>query len=162
MEFLNKFKLKNTIVAQQSGKAVHINEVPDPVFSDKVLGDGIAIIPSENKVVAPISGTIVQIADTMHAFCIESDDGLEVLVHLGLDTVKLKGKGFKCHVKTGQHVQTGDTVMDMDIEFIKNEGYNVITPCIITNMDKIKKITVITGTAELGKTGVIKYEIWFF
>ena len=81
-------KKDSKIVAQQTGKVVPITEVPDPVFSDKVLGDGIAIIPTSNTVVAPVSGTIAQVAHTFHAVGIEADDGTEVLVHLGIDTVK--------------------------------------------------------------------------
>jgi glucose-specific phosphotransferase system IIA component len=150
---------KKVIVAPQTGRIISVGEIPDPVFSGKVLGDGIGIIPSESKVLAPVSGTVVQIADTLHAICIQSDDGLEVLIHLGLNTVSLKGKGFKCHVKSGQHVSTGDLLMDMDIGFIQNEGLNVVTPCIITNMDIVKKLSTVSGSAVAGKTAVMEYNL---
>lgn len=159
MGLFQKKIASHLIVAQQTGKIIPLTEVPDPVFSGKVLGDGIGIIPAENKVVAPISGTIVQIADTLHAICIEGDDGLEVLVHLGLETVKLKGKGFTCHVKTGQHVLAGDLIMEMDIQQIQQAGLNVVTPCVISNMDKVQKFTIFSGNTEAGETAIMEYEL---
>lgn len=156
--FRNK-KRKHIVLAPQTGEAIPITKVPDPVFSGKVLGDGIGIIPSENKVVAPVDGTVVQVAETLHAVCMQGDDGAEIIIHLGIDTVKLKGKGFTCHVKDGQHVSAGDLLMDMDIGFIKSAGYDVTTPCIITNMDKVKNISMESGNTEAGKTTVIEYDI---
>jgi len=156
--FQNK-KNKNVVLAPQTGKIIPITEVPDPVFSGKVLGDGIGIVPSDSKVVAPVDGTVVQVADTLHAVCMQGDNGAEIIIHLGIDTVKLKGKGFTCHVKSGQHVSAGDLLMDMDIRFIKNAGYDVTTPCIITNMDKVKNISAEVGNAEAGKTVILKYDI---
>ena len=132
--------------------------MPDSVFSGKVLGDGVGIIPSENEVLAPVSGTVVQVADTLHAVCLESDDGLEVLIHLGLDTVKLKGKGFTCHVKAGQHVSAGDLLMEMDLTQIGQAGYNAVTPCIVTNLDQVKRLSMFSGDAVAGKTVVMEYE----
>ena len=159
MRFFQNKKDKNVVLAPQTGKIIPIAEVPDPVFSGKVLGDGAGIVPSDNKVVAPVDGTVVQIADTLHAVCIQGDSGAEIIIHLGIDTVNLKGKGFTCHVKSGQHVSAGDLLMDMDIGFIKNAGYDVTTPCIITNMDKVKNISAAVGNAEAGKTVILKYDI---
>lgn len=149
---------KKTIVAPQTGRIIPVDEIPDPAFSKKVLGDGIGMIPSENKVLAPVSGTVVQVADTLHAVCIESDDGLEILIHLGLDTVELKGEGFTCHVKAGQHVSAGDLLMYMDLEQIGQAGYNVVTPCIITNLDHVKNLSMASGEAVAGKTVVMEYD----
>ena len=156
--FRNK-KCKHIVLAPQTGKIIPITEVPDKVFSGKVLGDGVGIVPVGNKVVAPVDGTVVQVAETLHAVCMQGDDGAEIIIHLGIDTVELKGKGFTCHVESGQHVSAGDLLMDMDISFIKSAGYNVITPCIITNMDKIKNISMKSGNAEAGITTVIEYNI---
>jgi glucose-specific phosphotransferase system IIA component len=159
MSFFHKSKESGKVIlAPQTGKIVPLSEVPDPVFSGKVLGDGAAILPAENKVFAPISGTIVQVADTLHAVCIESEDGLDILLHLGLDTVKLKGKGFRCHVRSGQHVAAGDLLMEMDLDYIQRAGYPVVTPCIITNLDAVKKVSAASGDAVAGKTILIKYE----
>lgn len=146
------------ILAQQSGKAIPITEVPDPVFSGKVLGDGVGIVPSNGEVVAPVSGTIAQVAHTKHAIGIESDDGLEILVHLGIDTVKLEGEGFTCHVEVGQHVNAGDKLMDMDLDFIQSKGLSTISPCIITNLDAVKSVEMLPGDVKAGETPVMSYK----
>lgn len=149
---------KRDILAQQTGRAVAITNVPDPVFAEKILGDGIAIIPNSNEVLSPISGTIVQIAHTFHAIGIEGDDGIEVLVHLGIDTVKLNGDGFTCYVEVGQHVSAGDKLMDMDIETIEAKGYKTISPCILTNMDSAKNIDFQLGDVKGGQSVVMTYK----
>ena len=154
MQLFSKDK-KNVVLAQQTGEAVVITDVPDPVFAGKVLGDGIAIIPSSNEVFSPVSGTIAQIAHTLHAIGIESEDGMEVLVHLGIDTVKLNGEGFTCYVEVGQHIVAGDKLMEMDIQFIESKGYNTISPCIITNLNDTKSLKFETGPVIGGKTVVI-------
>ncbi len=146
------------IVAQQSGKAISIEEVPDPVFSGKVLGDGVGIVPSSGEVLSPVSGTVAQVAHTMHALGIESDDGLEILVHLGIDTVKLNGEGFTCHVEVGQHVNAGDKLMDMDLDFIQSKGLSTISPCIITNLDAVKNLEIFAGSVTAGETPVMSYK----
>lgn len=146
------------ILAPQSGKAVAITEVPDPVFSGKVLGDGVGIQPTSGEVLAPVSGTVVQVAHTLHAVGLESDDGLEVLVHLGIDTVKLKGEGFTCYVTEGQHVNAGDKLMDMDLALIEGKGFSTISPCIITNLDAAKNLAVIPGDVVAGETAVMTYQ----
>ncbi|MFR9189673.1 MAG: PTS glucose transporter subunit IIA [Anaerotruncus massiliensis (ex Togo et al. 2019)] len=110
------------IAAPLTGKVIPVTEVPDPVFAEKVLGDGIAVDPTEGTVYSPVDGTIFQIAHTFHAMGIESDDGLEILVHLGIDTVKLEGKGFQSFVEVGQKVKKGDKIMEMDISFIREQG----------------------------------------
>lgn len=140
-----------------TGKAVALSEVEDPVFSEKILGDGIAVIPTQKEVLSPVGGTVVQIAETLHAVGIQGDDGVEILVHLGMDTVSLKGKGFTCLVKEGQHVSAGETIMEMDLDFIRGRGLSVTTPCIITNMDQIKELKVGTGSVTAGKSPVMEY-----
>jgi sugar PTS system EIIA component len=157
MRLFNR-KDKQKIIAQQSGKAVPITEVPDPVFSEKILGDGVGIIPSNGEVFAPVSGKIAQVANTRHAIGIESDDGLEVLIHLGIDTVKLEGQGFTCYVEVGQHVSAGDKLMDMDLDFIKSKGLNTISPCIITNMDAVKNLEMLIGEVTAGESTVMTYK----
>jgi PTS system glucose-specific IIA component len=157
MQLFSKDK-KNVVCAHQSGIAVAIEEVPDAVFFNKVLGDGIAIIPNSNTVFSPVSGTVAQIAHTLHAIGIEGDDGTEVLVHLGIDTVKLNGEGFTCHVAVGQHVAAGDQLMEMDIHFIEQKGYQTISPCIITNSDYIKNLEFETGAVIGGETVVMTYK----
>ncbi|GKH47234.1 MULTISPECIES: PTS sugar transporter subunit IIA [Anaerotruncus] len=146
------------IAAPLTGKVIPVTEVPDPVFAEKVLGDGIAVDPTEGTVYSPVDGTIFQIAHTFHAMGIESDDGLEILVHLGIDTVKLEGKGFQSFVEVGQKVKKGDKIMEMDIGFIREQGLSPMSPCIITNLDAIKSMTACPGPAEGGRTAAITYK----
>ena len=146
------------IAAPLTGKVIPVTEVPDPVFAEKVLGDGIAVDPTEGTVYSPVDGTIFQIAHTFHAMGIESDAGLEILVHLGIDTVKLEGKGFQSFVEVGQKVKKGDKIMEMDIGFIREQGLSPMSPCIITNLDAIKSMTACPGPAEGGRTAAITYK----
>lgn len=122
---------KISVTAPISGKIIPITEVPDSVFSEKVLGDGIAIIPSDGKIYSPINGVVSSVAETLHAYGFTSDDGLDVLVHFGLETVNLKGEGFKSYVKDGDRVSVGDLVAEVDIELLKSKGINIITPVLI-------------------------------
>ncbi|HAH78873.1 MAG TPA: hypothetical protein DCL64_05080 [Ruminococcaceae bacterium] len=156
MNLFGKKKIK--ILAPVDGRAVPIAETPDKVFSEKVLGDGVTMLPENGEIVAPVAGTVATIANTRHAVCIEGDEGAEVLIHLGIDTVKLGGKGFTCLVKAGEHVRAGQKLMDMDLDFIRGRGYNTASPCILTNPNQVKKLTFRTGDAEAGKTAVMEYE----
>ena len=156
------FKKKNKdlkIFATQDGTVVNLDNVPDEVFSQKMLGDGIAIMPKCNEVYSPVNGTIVQVTDTLHAYAIQSDDGLDVLVHIGINTVELKGEGFKAMVKEGDHVKTGDIIAVADLDFIKSKGYELYTPTVITNMDAVKDLSSNEGEAKAGKTAVITYSL---
>ena len=146
------------IAAPLTGKVIPVTEVPDPVFAEKVLGDGIAVDPTEGTVYSPVDGPLFQIAHTFHAMGIESDDGLEILVHLGIDPVKLEGKGFQSFVEVGQKVKKGDKIMEMDIGFIREQGLSPMSPCIITNLAAIKSRTACPGPAEGGRTAAITYK----
>lgn len=105
-----KEKSPSVVYAPLTGKAVLLDQVPDPVFSGKVLGDGIAIIPEDGRIVSPVDGQIESVAETGHAYGFSTEDGLELLVHVGLETVSLKGECFKVHVKEGDQVKKGDLV----------------------------------------------------
>lgn len=123
------------ICAPVSGKLVSIKEVSDPTFSEEVLGKGVAIIPSGGQVCAPADGEVSTIFPTGHAAAITTADGAEILIHVGLDTVKLDGKHFTIHAKEGQKVSKGDLLLEADIEQIRAEGYDIITPVVICNSD---------------------------
>ncbi|MCY1713558.1 PTS sugar transporter subunit IIA [Caproiciproducens galactitolivorans] len=151
-------KKKYEILAPLTGKAIPIEETPDSVFSGKVLGDGVTILPESGEVIAPADGTVVNIAHSYHALCIEGDDGADILIHLGINTVELNGKGFTCHVKQGDHVQAGQKLMDVDLEFIKGNGYSIASPCIVTNLENMKNLFPKTGGTKAGETVVIQYE----
>lgn len=124
------------IYAPLNGKVVPLAEVPDPVFSEKMMGDGVAIIPNEGKVVSPIEGKIVHVADTKHAVGLEGADGTELLIHVGLETVALKGEGFQVSVSTGDKVSVGDELIEFDLDFIKNNVKSIVTPVVITNANQ--------------------------
>ena len=126
---------KQTIVSPADGDVVNLSEVPDQVFSEKMAGDGIALTPRSNTFVAPISGVVSKIFSTNHAYSIKAKNGLEVLVHIGLDTVALKGEGFKRLVEEGTTVTTGKPIISADLEYIQAQGKNIITP-IVLNHDK--------------------------
>jgi glucose-specific phosphotransferase system IIA component len=138
-------KKKESLLPAMAGEVVNIEKVPDQVFSQKMLGDGYAIIPTSGTVVAPVSGVIVQIFPTNHAFGIVSESGLEVLVHIGIDTVELKGEGFKRLVEVDQTVKAGTPIIEIDLEFVKARAKSMITPVVITNKEKVKSITVNHG-----------------
>ncbi|MFZ2539120.1 MAG: PTS glucose transporter subunit IIA [Oscillospiraceae bacterium] len=159
LDFLKKKEKKaGEIFATQNGTAVELAEVPDPVFAEKMLGDGIAIIPTDNLILCPVNGTIIDVIDTLHAYCIESDDGLDILVHIGINTVELKGEGFTSLVKVNDKVKVGDKLAIADLEFIKSKGYEIYTPIIITNSDVLKEANHLTGKVEQGKTVVFTYQ----
>lgn len=155
------FNFKNEehkfFVSPQKGKAVSIREIPDEVFSEKILGDGVGIIPQEDIIVSPVDGKIVQIADTKHALCITSDDGIDVMIHVGVDTVGLKGEGFECNVSVGQHVKAGEKIGSADIKFIKEKGYPLHTAVLVTNMASVGEFIPIYGDVEAGVTKIVEY-----
>lgn len=133
-----------TIYSPIKGNAVELEKVGDGVFSSGMLGQGIAIEPSQGRAVAPVAGTISMVFETKHAIGITSDNGVEILIHIGLDTVQLNGKYYTTHVNTGDHVKAGDLLVEFDMENIKSEGYQVITPIIITNSTDYKQIKPVT------------------
>lgn len=134
-----------TVVSPLQGKTVPLSKVNDAVFSQKVLGDGVAVQPTEGKVCAPVDGVISSLFDTCHAVGLESDDGLELLIHVGIDTVNLQGRHFKAHVKTGDRVKKGDVLITFDLEAIQNEGYDTITPVLVSNSDDFSAVEAVTG-----------------
>ncbi len=145
---LQFFKKRIIIGAPASGKIVDLSDVNDPVFSGKAVGDGCAVIPENNLICSPCNGKIVQIIDTNHAFCVLSDDGLEVLVHIGLDTVKLKGAGFKRLKEEGMRVKTGDSIMEVNLRYLQSQNKEIITPVLITNMDKVNSMQIHRGSVR--------------
>lgn len=138
-------KKGESLLPVMAGEVVDIEKVPDLVFSQKMLGDGYAIVPTSGVVIAPISGVIVQIFPTNHAFGILTESGLEILVHIGIDTVELKGEGFKRLVEVDQVVKAGTPIIEIDLEFVKSHAKSVITPVVITNKEKVKSIKVNHG-----------------
>ena len=135
---------KIQILAPATGTVKDITEVPDKTFADKVLGDGAAIIPEEGKIYAPADGTVVNIMDTKHGIMFLTSQGVELLIHIGLETVNLKGKYFTSHTENGAQVKAGDLLVEFDLDAIKKEGYNPVTPIVVTNGDNyIRSVNMI-------------------
>ncbi len=143
------------IVSPLNGTAAALEQVPDPVFSEKVLGDGCAVIPTDGKIYAPVDGEISSIAETQHAYGFTGDNGLEILVHFGLETVALKGEGFTSHVKVGDRVKAGDLVAEADIAFLKSKGINLITPVLICDGADDLDMFVDEGQVRAGSSVLI-------
>ncbi|MEN0642344.1 beta-glucoside-specific PTS transporter subunit IIABC [Alkalicoccobacillus gibsonii] len=140
-----------TILNPIKGQIVPLTKVPDQVFASGAMGRGVGIVPSEGRAVAPVSGTVTTLFQTKHAIGITSDDGMEILIHIGIDTVKLNGEHFKAHVSQGDQINKGDLLVEFDIEKIKGEGFSTITPIIITNSSdyEVFECTSETNVEEL-------------
>lgn len=139
-----------TVVAPVAGEAVAMTSVADPVFASEAMGKGTAIEPTEGKVFAPVSGTITVLADTGHAVGLLSDDGAEILIHIGIDTVNLKGEPFTAHVQNGQRVKAGDLLMDVDLAAIDAAGLKSTTMVIVTNTDEYASVESELGPVKVG------------
>ena len=150
-----KEKSPSVVYAPLTGKAVPLDQVPDPVFSGKVLGDGIAIIPEDGRIVSPVDGQIESVAETGHAYGFSTEDGLELLVHVGLETVSLKGECFKVHVKEGDQVKKGDLVAEVDLVYLAEKNINPITPVLICSDLDDQEMKCAEGAVEAGKTAVL-------
>lgn len=131
----------DVVAAPVAGTVVALTEVKDKVFASKALGDGVGILPSSGRVVAPVSGVLVTVPDTGHAFGIRTDDGVEVLVHVGIDTVRLEGKGFSVHASKDQRVEAGDVLADVDMGAIRSAGYDTTTIVVVINTAAMKSVT---------------------
>ncbi len=138
MEEKNRKKLMSPI----SGKIMSLDSVPDKVFSEKLLGDGCAILPDDGKIYSPVDGKITSIAEAKHAYGIEAVDGRELLIHFGLETVSLGGRGFDVRVKVGDRVKAGDLIAEADLELIRKEGLSTITPVLICNLPEKAEISL--------------------
>lgn len=135
------FKKKEIEIGSPAvGECVPMSTVPDPTFSEEMLGKGAAVIPSEGKIYAPIDGQISTLFPTLHAVGITSKDGLDLLVHIGIDTVNLKGEGFVAHVKEGDRVKKGDLLIEVDLDKLKASGYHLSTPVIVCNTADYKSV----------------------
>lgn len=136
-------KTASVILSPVTGAAMELSRVGDGVFSEKMLGDGAAIEPSEGKVYAPFDGMVSMVFDTKHALGLTSDHGVELLIHIGIDTVKLEGRPYTLHVKNGEAIKKGQLLAEFDISAIKKEGFRTITPVIVTNSDAYTSISLL-------------------
>lgn len=134
-----------SLKAVEDGRTIPMDEVNDQTFAQELLGPGIAIVPSNGTVVSPINGTIATVMDTKHAVCIQGEDGLELIVHAGLDTVELNGKYYQTYKEIGDQVKAGDVLLEFDLKEITKAGYDVTTPIVITNLGDYKITKCLTG-----------------
>ncbi|SDQ28581.1 beta-glucoside-specific PTS transporter subunit IIABC [Microbacterium sp. cf332] len=141
------------LVAPVAGEVVPLDRVDDPVFAGGILGDGVAIRPSAGSVYAPLAGVVSSLLPSKHAFGITGDDGVEILVHVGLDTVKLDGGPFVAHVAQGDRVERGQLILEADLEAIHRAGFDTITPVVVLNGDAFDVVEALTGPVEAG-TGI--------
>lgn len=133
------------VLSPAAGKVIPLSEVADPAFAQGILGKGVALIPSEGAFRAPVSGEVTVLFETGHAVSIKADNGAELIVHIGLDTVQLKGQYFQTHVKQGDRVQVGDLLITADLEQIRTAGYDVVTPVIVCNTPDFPDMVCSTG-----------------
>lgn len=146
---------KISIIAPLSGEIVALEQVPDPVFSEKTLGDGIAILPENGKIYSPVNGTIASIAATKHAYGFESEDGLDILVHVGLETVGLNGEGFTVYKNVGDTVKVGDLIAEADLDLLKSKKLNLITPVLLCDGMDEKQMNPCSGKVKAGQDPAI-------
>ena len=148
---------KGDFVAPITGELVSITEVPDQVFSGKMMGDGFAIIPAEGIIASPVEGKVINVFPTKHALGILSDSGHEILIHVGIDTVKLGGQGFEAKVSEGDLVTKGQTLLEVDFDYIKANAPSTITPIVFTNLQEGESVEIEkTGSVQLGAENIIK------
>ena len=122
-----------------------MSQVNDPTFSQEILGKGVAIVPEKGRVVAPIDGVVTMVFDTKHAISMQGDNGVELIIHIGLDTVELKGEHFTALIHAGERVKKGTPLLDFDMEKIKAAGYDVVTPVIVCNTPNFPDMVCKTG-----------------
>ena len=146
------------VYSPMNGEVFPLAKSKDPVHRKKMLGKGVLIIPREGNVFAPFDGKVEMVYETQHALGLVSDDGVELMIHVGLDTVKLNGKHFKAHVKNGQKINKGDLLLEFDIEKIISEGYEIEIPIIITNTADYSSIEILAkGTISINEEMIIIY-----
>lgn len=162
---MNIFKKKKNMIDEipyeltspANGEVIDITEVNDPAFKSKAMGDGVGIKSDEKSIVSPISGEITVVFPTKHAYGITTPTGIEVLVHIGVDTVELGGKGFECFVKQGQHINRGDKLCTVDYSMLKESGYDTTIIMVITNTTQFSEIKKSLGSKKTTDS-IIKIE----
>jgi PTS system glucose-specific IIA component len=146
-----------SVASPLTGTCVNLAEVPDEAFAQGMMGPGAAVIPQEGRLVAPIDGTVVHLIKSHHAVMIEHSSGLQLLLHVGINTVSLKGQGFAPRVQTGDRVTVGQTLIDFDLNEIASAGYPVITPVLVANAaERPWEVQPEYGSKEAGQGTIMK------
>lgn len=149
------------IISPMNGKVIPVEDVEDPIFSEKVSGDGVAVVLDSPVVYAPIDGEISVFFETKHAFLITADDGVQVLVHIGLDSILMEGVGITAFKKRGERVKKGEAVLEIDLPFFKRRHINLVSPILIVNPEKLKSLEYnnVGNAVEAGKDVILSYDI---
>ncbi|MBG9811501.1 PTS glucose transporter subunit IIA [Bacillus endophyticus] len=144
---------EENITAPLTGRIFSLENVPDPVFSQKMMGEGFAIEPTNGEVIAPIDGEIVQLFHTKHAIGLKTENGAEIIIHVGLETVAMEGEGFTAHVKEGSKVKKGDKLLTVDLGKVREKAKSTVTPVVVTNSADSEKISLVaTDSVIKGET----------
>ena len=149
-------KEKEMILAPLTGEVIPLCEVPDDVFSAGILGDGVAILPEDGKIYSPVDGVLDSVAETKHAFGFHAKAGFDVLVHVGLDTVNLKGEGFTVHVPQGESVKAGDLVAEVDLKLLEEKKISPITPVVLCGGEEEIAVRMSCGKVTAGENEVLR------
>ena len=152
VRFFTKKVNEICVLSPLKGEVISLDKVPDETFATKILGDGAAIIPSVGILYASDDGEVLSVADTKHAVAVRYKNGVEILVHIGIDTVELGGEGYDALVQAGDKIKKGDVLIKFDIDKIKKKGYSVITPVIITNSDEFAVVSCHEGNIDTFET----------
>ncbi len=143
-----------SILSPMTGTAIPLEQVPDRAFSHRLLGDGIAILPKEGVLVSPVDGILSAIIQTLHAYVFQTEDGLEILVHVGLESVGLQGRGFYPLVEAGNRVRAGEPVADIDLTLLQKKGVPLYTPVVLIEGGDGRTLKAVTGSVEAGRTTI--------
>jgi glucose-specific phosphotransferase system IIA component len=138
------------ITSPLNGEVIRLEQVPDQAFAQKRMGEGVAILPSTGQLMSPIDGKVLHLVSTKHAIILEHVSGLQILMHFGLNTVRLQGEGFTTHVASGDLVHTGQLLMDIDLDFIKSSGFSTLTPIVVANEDLSTRVEGFYRTVKAG------------
>lgn len=151
------FKKNKQLPAVCDGRCAPLSEIPDEAFSSGMLGEGVAILPSSNRFLSPVNGRVESIAESLHAYTLRADDGVEILLHIGVDTVALKGRHFRALVRAGDRVRAGDPICEADLAQISLAGLSTATALLVTNPEEIEITEQRFGSVEGGKTPILTY-----
>lgn len=158
--WLKSKQTKLTVVAPLTGNSVPLEEVPDDAFAGKHMGDGVAIEPSAGVLSAPFDCTVAHLINTKHAIILEHESGLQLLAHIGINTVALKGEGFNALVKSGDKVRAGEPLIEFDMELIREKGYPLITPVIVANGEEaVSALEPAFGPVKAGEGKIMTVEL---
>ena len=152
-------KKECALLAVANGRAIELAEVPDDAFASGMLGVGFAIVPTDGTIYAPASGVLESISETRHAYTIQTDDGLDLLVHIGIDTVELKGEGFLAMVAQGERVRAGDVIARVDLNLLRGRNFSTEIPVLISNSDAVFVKKTRTGHVIGGEDAVLHYRL---